>query len=112
MGVPSFFEQLMAASASAAQAKADATKPPWPMNPFPSGIQSGSATDKVLTALKRAHPTHLEHGQLRFNLNASRGMVTWALKYLEARGLIERLHDPRSPQYRRWRVTEKGLQHD
>lgn len=104
-GVPSLFAQLLSASASAAQAKAEAERPPWPVNPFPKGIRPGSATDRVLAELRRAHPQHLEHGQLRFNLNTTRGMVTWALRFLEARGLVERLHDPRNPSYRRWRAV-------
>ncbi len=105
MTVPSLFAQLLSASASAAQAKAEAARPPWPLNPFPRGIRPGSATDRVLAELRRVHPQHLEHGQLRFNLNASRGMVTWALRYLEAHGLVKRLPDPRNPSFRRWRAV-------
>lgn len=104
-GVPSMFAQLLSASASAAVAKAEAERPPWPMNPFPSGIRAGSATGRVLAELRRVHPQQLEHGQLRFNLGASRGMVTWALKYLERQGLVERVSDPRNPSYRRWRAV-------
>ncbi len=111
MTVPTMFEMLLSASASAAQAKAEAVKPPWPMNPFPSGIRAGSATERVMAELRRVHPQHLEHGQLRFNLGASRGMVTWALKYLESQDLVCRVHDPRHPHYCRWRATEKGLAH-
>lgn len=107
-GVPSLFAQLLSASASAAQAKAEAERPPWPVNPFPKGIRPGSATDRVLAELKRAYPQHLEHGQLRMNLGLSRGAVCWALRYLEARGLVERLHDPRNPSYRRWRAVLPG----
>lgn len=107
----SLFAQLISASASAARAKAEAVKPPWPANPFPTGMRQGSATERVLAELRRVHPQPIEHGQLRFNLNASRGMVTWALKYLEHHGLVSRVHDPRHPHYRRWRVTQKGLNH-
>lgn len=108
----SMFEMLLAAAANAAMAKAEAERPPWPMNPFPTGIRSGSATDCVLAELRRAYPQHLEHGQLRFNLGASRGMVTWALRYAESHGLVERVHDPRHPRYCRWRITQKGLTND
>jgi hypothetical protein len=105
MTVPSLFQQLLSASASAAQAKAEAERPPWPLNPFPRGIRAGSATDRVLAELRRVHPHHLEHGQLRINLAISRGMCSWALKYLEAHGLVQRLHDPRNPSFRRWRAV-------
>ncbi len=109
--VPSMFEMLLSASASAAAVKAESERPPWPMNPFPTGIRAGSATERVLAELRRVHPQHMEHGQLRFNLNASRGMITWGLRYLESQGFVERVHDPRHPSYRRWRATEKGLAH-
>lgn len=105
MTVPSMFEMLLSASASAAQAKADAEKPAWPPNPFPRGMRDGKCTDRVLAELKRVAPQHLEHGQLRMNLGLSRGAVCWALRYLEARGMVERLHDPRNPSYRRWRAA-------
>jgi hypothetical protein len=110
--LPSMFAQLLSASASAAQAKAEAERPPWPPNPFPSGIRSGSATEAVLNLLRSEAPRHLEHGQIRMRLDISRGMATWALKYLEGNGMVERVHDPRHPHYRRWRVTQKGLNHD
>jgi len=99
------FAQLLSASASAAAVKAEAERPPWPMNPFPSGMRSGSATERVLAELRCVHPQALEHGQLRCNLNASRGMVTWALRYLEAHGLVTRAADPRNPSYSRWRAV-------
>lgn len=101
----SLFAQLLSASASTAQAKADAEKPAWPPNPFPRGMRDGKCTDRVLAELKRVAPQHLEHGQLRMNLGLSRGAVCWALRYLEARGMVERLHDPRNPSYRRWRAV-------
>ena len=105
----SMFAQLLSASASAAQAKAETKPPPWPLNPFPSGIRPGSATDRVLTELRRIHPQHLERGQLRMRLGLTRGMTTWALRYLESHGLVERLHDPENSSFRRWRITERGL---
>ncbi len=87
----SMFAQLLSASASAAQAKAAPRQ--WLDNPFPPGMHEGSATSKVLAELRRVAPQSVEHGQLRFNLNASRGMVTRALKYLEAQFLVSRVHD-------------------
>lgn len=109
MSTPSLFQQLLSASASAAAAKAEAEKPAWPMNPFPRGIRPGSATDRVIAELKRAHPQFLEHGQLRMRLGISRGMATWALKYLERQGLVERVRDPRNPSYCRWRAVLPAL---
>jgi hypothetical protein len=105
MTVPSLFQQLLSASASAAQARAEAEKPAWPLNPFPRGMREGCCTQRVLEELKKSYPRHMEHGQLRMNLKASRGMVTWALRYLEAHGLVQRLHDPRNPSFRRWRAV-------
>lgn len=102
--IPSMFELAMSAAASAVRAKAEAQRPPWPPNPFARGIREGSGTDRVLALLLAVAPEHLEHGQIRMRLGASRGMVTWALKYLEAQDLVERVHDPRNPQYRRWRA--------
>ncbi len=103
--LPSMFEMLLSAGASAAQAKAEATKPPWPVNPFPTGIRSGSATEAVLAELQRVAPKPLENGQLRFNLSITRGMATWALHYLESQGLVARVSDPRHPAYCRWRAV-------
>lgn len=80
-------------------------QPGWPLNPFPSGPREGKCTNRVLDELKRVYPQHLEHGQLRMNLGLSRGAVCWALRYLESRGMIARVHDPRNPQYRRWRAV-------
>lgn len=101
----SMLSLFASAAASAAQAKAEAEPRTWPVNPFPRGIRPGSATDRVLAELKRAYPQHLEHGQLRMNLGLRRGAVTWALRYLEAHGLVARVSDPRNPQYRRWRAN-------
>jgi hypothetical protein len=110
--LPSMFEMLMSASASAARAKAEAARPAWPLNPFPPGIREGSATSRVLAELRRVAPQSLESGQLRFRCNANRGGIAWAVRYLAHQGLIEQIPDPRSPCFRRYRVTEKGLSHD
>lgn len=108
--LPSMFEQFMSAAASSASAKADNLRPAWPHNPFPKGIRSGSATEAVLAELRRVAPKPLENGQLRFNLGITRGMATWALHYLESRGQVARVSDPRHPAYCRWRATE--VNHD
>jgi hypothetical protein len=99
---PTMFDLFLS---QAANACATDERPSWPRNPFPKGIRAGSATERVLNELRRVHPQHVEHGQLRFNLNASRGMVSWALRYLEGHGLVSRVHDPRNPHYRRWRAV-------
>jgi hypothetical protein len=102
--IPSLLELAMGCAASHAQAMADAEKPAWPANPFPRGMRDGCCTQQVMEELKRAYPKHLEHGQLRFNLNLSRGAVSWSLRYLEAHGLVARVSDPRNPNYRRYRA--------
>lgn len=95
----------MGCAFSHARARAEAEKPAWPLNPFPKGMRDGCCTQRVLAELRRVHPLHLEHGQLRFNLSLSRGAVSWSLRYLEAHGLVARMCDPRNPQYRRWRAV-------
>lgn len=110
--LPSMFEMLLSASASAARAKTEAARPAWPLNPFMPGIRAGSVTERVLVELKREAPKALEAGQLRFRCNANRGGIAWAVRYLQHQGLIEQIPDPRSPCFRRYRVTEKGLNHD
>lgn len=108
--LPSMFEQFMSAAASSASAKANTQRPAWPHNPFPKGIRQGSATEAVLAELRRVAPKPLKNGQLRFNLGITRGMATWALHYLESRGQVARVSDPRHPAYCRWRATE--VNHD
>jgi DNA-binding transcriptional ArsR family regulator len=103
--LPSLLDLAMGCASSHAQALAEAQKPAWPINPFPKGMRNGCCTQRVLAELTQAYPRHLEHGQLRFNLNLSRGAVSWSLRYLEANGLVARVHDPRNPNYRRWRAV-------
>lgn len=104
--IPSMFEQLMAASASAAHREAAAGQAcPWH---FQTGVRPGSVTDRVLIELQRAAPQALEHGQLRARCNAGRGAVSWALHYLQHTNQIEGVHDYRNPQYRRWRIKQNG----
>lgn len=104
---PTMLEMFRSAAASASAAKAEAERPPWPVNPFPKGIRPGSVTDRVLQELQREAPGVLEHGQLRMRCAASRGAVNWATAYLCAHDLIEQLQDPRSPMYRRYRLKGK-----
>lgn len=106
--LPSMFEQFMSAAASATAAKTEAQRPPWPSNPFPSGIRSGSVTDRVLAELRLAYPQTLEHGQLRHRCQAGRGAVNWATQFLIHLGKVESFPDPRSPQYRLYRLTPEG----
>lgn len=81
-------------------------RPSWPANPFPPGIRPGSTTDKVLAELRRAAPLALDHSQLRQRCMAGRGAVSWAVLFLAHLGKIERLPDPRSPLYLRYRAKE------
>ncbi|MBV2185669.1 MAG: hypothetical protein KUL88_14135 [Rhizobium sp.] len=101
----SLFVQLLSASAAATQARAEAEKPAWPLNPFPRGVRAGSMTDRVLQELKRVAPQSLEAGQLRMRLGLTRGGLSWAVRYLQATGEIEQLRSPRSPAYRRYRAV-------
>lgn len=106
---PSLFDMFASAAASAAKSKAEAERPPWPANPFPPGIREGKCTDRVLQELRRAHPQALEAGQLRFRCGVTRGMLSWAVAYLQSQNLIEALPSPRRIQYKRYRVTKEGL---
>jgi hypothetical protein len=103
--LPSLFEQFMSAAASAAAAKSEARRPPWPTNPFPTGIRAGSTTDRVLSELRRAFPQSLEHGQLRHRCQAARGAICWATSFLIHLGKIHAITDPRSPKYQRYRLA-------
>lgn len=102
---PTMLELLLSASASAAKAKEEAQRPPWPSNPFPPGIRAGSTTDRVLSELRRAFPQSLEHGQLRHRCQAARGAICWATSFLIHLGKIYAITDPRSPKYQRYRLA-------
>ncbi|TAJ20775.1 MAG: hypothetical protein EPO47_05115 [Rugosibacter sp.] len=101
--LPSILEQMMSISASAATAKADVERPPWPPNPFPKGIRTGSATEKVLQALKAAHPRWLEHWELMQITGRSRGAVSWGMRYLQERGMVRSIRSARHPSYLRYK---------
>ncbi len=111
--LPTLFEQFMSAAASAANSATSVpgrrAYPTWPVNPFPQGVRSGSATDRVLQELKRCYPEVLAAGQLRFRCAANRGAVTWAVRYLAEHGLIEVIrHDPRNPCWNRYKWVDHG----
>jgi hypothetical protein len=80
---------------------------PWPPNPFPKGIRTGSATEKVLHALKAAHPSCLEHWQLMQITGRSRGAIAWGMRYLQANGLVQAFSSMKNRQYLRYRAVIK-----
>lgn len=103
--LPSILEQMMSISASAATVKAKEERPPWPPNPFPKGIRTGSATEKVLHALKAAHPRWLEHWELMQVTGRSRGAVAWGMRYLQERGMVRSIQSARHPSYLRYQAV-------
>lgn len=103
--LPSMFDQFMSIAASSAAAKAEAQRPAWPPNPFPKGVRTGSATEKVLHALKAAHPRWLEHGELMQLTGRSRGAVTWGMRYLQKQGLVRSIQSARHPSYLRYQAV-------
>ncbi len=104
--LPTMFEMLVSASASAAKAKEEAQRPAWPSNPFPKGPQPGSATEQILAALNEAHPRWLEHWELMQITGRSRGAIAWGLRYMQARGLVRAIKSARHPQFLRYRVVK------
>lgn len=100
--LPTLTEMFRSASASASLAKAEVERPPWPPNPFPKGIRTGSATEKVLHALKAAHPRWLEHWELMQVTGRSRGAVAWGMRYLQERGMVRSIKSGRHPSYLRY----------
>ncbi len=99
-----------AESYAKAKAEAEALRVPCPLNPFPKGARSGSATSQVLDALRSAHPRWLEHWELMRITGRSRGAVTWGMRFLGERGLVRSIKSARNPQYRRYQaVVKKGV---
>jgi DNA-binding HxlR family transcriptional regulator len=96
---PSLFAQLTAAAEAAAQAKAEAHQPPRR-----HGMLPGSTTARVLTELRGAYPKPLRHGELMQRVGASRGAICWAVRYLQAAGLIEGIQRPNRPPYLLYRA--------
>lgn len=95
-------DQLLGCSSSAAAVKAEMQRPPWPMNPFPPGVRSGSATDKVQFILE-SHPRRwFEHCELMRLTGHSRGAISWALRYLVERSMARSITSARHPSYLRY----------
>ena len=110
--LPSMFEQFMSAAASTTAAKMEAERPPWPTNPFPKGIQPGSATEKILAALNAAHPRWLEHWELMQITGRSRGAIAWAMKYLGERDMVRSIKSAKHPNWLRYQVVLSTKEHD
>jgi len=95
---PSLFAQLTAAAEAAAQAKAEAHQPPRRHGMLPGRRRP------VLTELRGAYPKPLRHGELMQRVGASRGAICWAVRYLQAAGLIEAIQRPNRPPYLLYRA--------
>lgn len=106
-GFPSLFDMIQGAAASAAADRAAATRPAWPLNPFPPGIRPGSASEKVKAALEAVHPKWLEHCDLMRMTGHSRGAVTWALRYLAEQGMVRSIPSARHQKYRRYQFVQE-----
>lgn len=104
-GLPSMLDLVMGAAASAARAKAESQRPPWPLNPFPSGVRVGSVTDRVLQVLRSRHPRWHEHRELMRLTGASRGGIAWAVRYLQEHGLVRSIPSARHPNYHRYQAV-------
>lgn len=96
----------MGCATSFAAAKLEAQRPPWPVNPFPKGIQTGSATEKILAALNAAHPCWLEHWELMQITGRSRGAISWGMRYLAEHDLVRSIKSSRNPQYLRYQIVK------
>ena len=107
-GLPTLADMLTSATASARRAREEAERPPWPANPFPSGIRPGLASDRVLAALRAAHPSWLEFNELMANANCSRGAASWAIRFLTSNGLARAMPSLRHPNYHRYQAIIKG----
>ena len=105
-GIPSLLEQVQGCAASAAAAKVEAERPPWPVNPFPRGMKDGSATQKIITALEAAYPRWLECWQLMQITGRSRGAIAWGMRYLAEHGLVRSVQSARHPQYLRYQAMK------
>lgn len=102
--LPSLVEQVEALSVRSPVAQMNQ---PWPPNPFPKGIRTGSTTETVLQALKAAHPSCLEHWQLMQITGRSRGAIAWGMRYLQANGLVQAFSSMKHRQYLRYRAVIK-----
>lgn len=108
-GLPTLLQLALGASASARQAKMiDAQKPAWPINPFPPGIRSGSATDKVYFILSENPKRWFEHCELMRLTGHSRGAISWATRYLREHQLLRSIRSARHPSYMRYQHYYKA----
>lgn len=114
-GLPSFAEMIAGAAAAATRNRQEAQRPPWPLNPFPPGVRTGSVTDKVLAAAVSAHPSWLEHHELMTATGGSRGAIAWAVRYLQEHDLLRSIPSARHRQYRRYQaivIRKESHDHD
>jgi len=103
-GIPSLYQQLIAhVAAHPVQARVK-----WPMNPFPSGVRVGSVTDKVLAIAVLHHPRWFEHHELMRLTGASRGGISWAVRYLQERNMMRSIRSARHPSYLRYQAVKHG----
>jgi len=76
-----------------------------PANPFPKGMERGSATWRAYVALLAVYPATLTCNDLRRSCHAGRGAVAWALRYLAERGAIQKYPHPRHAAYYLYRAV-------
>ncbi|MBP9714647.1 MAG: hypothetical protein KBD60_13325 [Sterolibacterium sp.] len=70
---------------------------------FLPGVRSGSVTSRVLAALQAKHPLWMEHFELLEACQATRGAVSWAVRYLGTCGDVMAVASVRHPLYLRYR---------
>lgn len=82
-------------------------------NPRPAGvIRPGSPTEVVLAVLCRRTPVFLTFAQVMHQSRCTKAAIDHALRYLHAQGHIEfTADDGRNSRYRRYRATQKGVEH-
>lgn len=100
LALPSLCEQMVAAAACAAELRRASGGRPAARAP-----KSASVTRQVLVILGANHPRWHEHGELMRLTGASRGAISWAVRYLQERGLARSIHSNRHPQYRRYQAV-------
>lgn len=88
-GIPSLYEQLMSAAATAARGPAQPRH--WMDYLRGAGVVRGSATDEVWKEMRRSHPTTWTQGELMARTGRERGAVCWALHYLLHLGVIRKV---------------------
>lgn len=82
---------------------------PSRFNPRPAGVMiEGSATVRVLKALREVFPNALPHHELIRRSGTTRGAAAWAICFLASRGLIEKLGHPGHSRYMRYRCKPEA----